>query len=125
MLPFLWDGYPFQEARMKLPFELRQKDVTLTPGMTDTIEERAGKLDHYFDRIMRCRVTVEGPGKHHRQGVYGVKIDLTVPGKELVVHKEASQNLEQALKGAFDAVERQLEDHARKRRGHVKPRAPR
>ncbi len=105
---------------MNLPFELRQKNVTLPPAMADDIRERAAKLDHFFDRIMRCRVTVEGSGNHHRQGNYGVKIDLTVPGTELVVEKRAAASLELALKEAFDAAGRRLEDHVRRRRGFVK-----
>jgi len=102
---------------MKLPFELMQKDVTLTPAMAQDIQSRAEKLDHFYGRIMRCRVTVEGSGTHHRQGHYRVQIDLTVPGKELVVRKEAAANLELALRGAFNAVGRRLEDHVRRRRG--------
>ena len=105
---------------MKLPFELKQKDVVLTSGMEAEIQARAERLDHFFDRIMRCRVTVEGPGGHHRQGLYRVNIDLTVPGAEIFVHKQADANLELALKSAFDAAARRLEDHVRKSRGFVK-----
>jgi ribosome-associated translation inhibitor RaiA len=88
--------------------------------MADEIRQRAEKLDHFFDRIMRCRVTVEGPGTHHRQGHYAVKIDLTVPGMEIIVGKQAAASLELALKDAFDAAGRRLEDHVRRRRGFVK-----
>lgn len=105
---------------MKLPFELMQKDVTLPPAMADEIRARAERLDHFFGRIMRCRVTVEGSGKHHRQGVYQVKIDLTVPGTQLVVRKQEALNLDLALKKAFNAAGRRLEDHVRKMRGFVK-----
>jgi len=106
-----------RRTTMKLPFELMQKDVTLPLGMTEDIRARAEKLDHFYDRIMRCRVTVEGSGPHHRQGNYRVTIDLKVPGTELVVQKRADANLERALKGAFDAAGRRLEDHVRRRRG--------
>jgi ribosomal subunit interface protein len=105
---------------MKLPFELRQKDVALTAALAEEIRERAGKLEQFFDRIMRCRVTVEGPGNHHRQGLYRVKIDITVPGAEIVVDKQEAVNLERALRGAFNAATRRLEDHVRKMRGYVK-----
>lgn len=105
---------------MKLPFELLQKDVALTPGMVEEIQERAEKLDRFHDRIMRCRVTVEGSGVHHRQGHYQVQIDLTVPGTQLLVRKEAAANLELALKQAFGAAGRRLEDQIRRRRGLVK-----
>jgi len=105
---------------MRLPFELKQRNVALTPAMGEDIQRRAEKLDHFFDRIMRCRVTVEGPGGHHRQGLYAVTIDLTVPGTEILVHKQANANVEVALKSAFDAAARRLEDHVRKARGFVK-----
>lgn len=105
---------------MKLPFELVQKDVALPAAMADAIQERAERLDRYFNRIMRCRVKLEGPGQHHRQGFYRVTIDLTVPGAELVVEKDAAASLELALKAAFDAAARRLEDHARVMRGFVK-----
>lgn len=105
---------------MNLPFELVQKDLTLPFGMAEEVHRRAEKLDHLFDRIMRCRVTVEGSGVHHRQGRYKVKIDLTVPGSEIVIQKQAAVNLELALKSAFEAAARRLEDHVRKIRGFVK-----
>jgi len=105
---------------MKLPFELRQKDLALPTAFAEEIRGRAEKLDHFFDRIMRCRVTVEGSGPHHRQGRYRVKIDLTVPGSEILIQKQAAANLELALKAAFTAAGRRLEDHARKLRGFVK-----
>jgi ribosome-associated translation inhibitor RaiA len=101
---------------MNLPFELMQKDVTLTPAMVEEIRGRAEKLVRFHDRILRCRVTVEGSGKHHRQGHYEVQIDLTVPGSELLVRKQAAANLELALKHAFGAAGRRLEDQIRRRR---------
>jgi ribosome-associated translation inhibitor RaiA len=102
---------------MKLPFELMQKDVTLPTAMAEDIRSRAEKFDHLCDRIQRCRITVEGSGVHHRQGNYRVTIDLKVPGRELVVQKRAAANLELALKDAFNAAGRRLEDHVRRRRG--------
>ncbi len=111
---------PSEEDPVNLPFELRQKNVTLPPALAREIQERAEKFEHFFDRITRCRVTVEGPGHHHRQGEIQVTIDLAIPGTELVVHKKAASNLEAALREAFDAAGRRLEDHVRKMRGFVK-----
>jgi ribosomal subunit interface protein len=112
-----------EEVFMKLPFELRQKNVTLLPAMEQMIRERAKHLDRFFDRIMRCRVTVEGPGNHHRQGFYGVTIDVTLPRGEIVVHKQRAAALEVALGAAFDTTIRRLEDRVHKMRGFVKRKA--
>jgi ribosome-associated translation inhibitor RaiA len=105
---------------MKLPIELRQRNLTLPEGVAQDIRDRAEKLDHFHDKIMRCSITVEGPGKHHHQGKMKVQIDLTIPGAEIVVNRQEGDTLELALRGAFDAAARQLEDHVRKSRGHVK-----
>jgi ribosome-associated translation inhibitor RaiA len=105
---------------MTMHFELRQKDVTLTPGLAAALEERAGRLDRFHPHLQRCRITVEGPGGHHRQGRYRVRIDLVLRGAEIVIQKHAEANLELALKDAFQAAARRLEDQARRSRGMVK-----
>jgi len=75
---------------------------------------------------MSCRVVVEPAGKHHQHGnLYEVRIDLTVPGEEIVVTREPSQHIEYrdiqvALRDAFDSARRQLEDYVRRQRRVVK-----
>jgi len=105
---------------MNQVFELKQKDVLLTEALAETIEARSLKLGRFCGRIQRCTVTVQGPGRHHRQGSYRVRIDLVVPGAELVVHKHAEANLELALKAAFQAMGRVLEDQVCRSRAFVK-----
>ena len=108
---------------MLLPLELRQKDVSPPPAMADEVRERALRLERHVDRIRRCRVTIEGSGKHHRQGRYSVTIDLFVPGSEIVIHKREALNLTLALNKAFEAAERCLEERQSRRRGFVKVHA--
>lgn len=105
---------------MNQVFELKQKDVVLTAALAESIEARSEKLGRFSGRIQRCTVTVEGAGRHHRQGVYRVRIDLVIPGAELVVHKHSEANLELALKAAFQAIGRMLEDQVSRSRGFVK-----
>jgi ribosome-associated translation inhibitor RaiA len=105
---------------MNQPFELRQKNIALPPAMVESIQARAEKLGRFSRRIQSCTVTVEGSGKHHRQGSYYVRIELVVPGSELLVRKHSEANLELALRGAFHAIGRKLEDRVRKSRGFVK-----
>lgn len=100
--------------------ELRTKNVALTPAAEDAIRARAARLGRFCSRIERCTVTVEGAGRHHRQGNYRVRIDLVLPGAELIVEKDAQANLEQALGAAFQAVGRRLEEQVQISRGFVK-----
>jgi cold shock CspA family protein len=64
---------------------------------------------------------VEVPHRSQRKGVaYNVRIDLTVPGNEVVVKREPDKDLHVAIVNAFETAERQLKSHARKQRGDVK-----
>lgn len=105
---------------MNYSFELKQRNLSIPEPLALTIRERADRLNHFCDRIQRCTITLEGPSAHHRRGLHSVQIDLTVPGKEIVINRHENVNLHLALKGAFEAASRQLEDHVRVTRGFVK-----
>ncbi len=90
------------------------------------VEEKAGRLEQFFDHILRCRVVVEAPHRHHHRGkLYSVGIEISVPGKHLVVNhagpsNHAHEDVYVAIRDAFKAATRQLEDHVRTVRGKVK-----
>ena len=55
------------------------------------VQEEAEKLDEFYRRITSCRVIVEIPHRHHTLGEqFHVRIELGVPGGEIVVRHEAS-----------------------------------
>jgi hypothetical protein len=57
---------------------------------------------------------VEQPGKHHQQGnPFNIRIDLTVPGSEIVVDKQENADISDALRAAFAAAPRPLAASAR------------
>jgi cold shock CspA family protein/ribosome-associated translation inhibitor RaiA len=73
---------------------------------------------------MTCRVDIDLEQKHKHQGrPYGVRIDLTLPGHELVVNRVQDEDVYVALRDAFDSMKRQLEEVVRKRRGQEKQHA--
>jgi cold shock CspA family protein len=49
-----------------------------------------------------------------------VKVDLRVPGREIVASADHGEDVYVALRDAFDAAKRQLEETVRVRRGDVK-----
>lgn len=106
---------------MQLPLQITVHDFPLSEALEAEIQEKAAKLATYYSGIMRCRVVVEAPVGHHRSGgPYNVRLDLTVPGAELVVNHQADEDLPVAIRDAFDAMRRRLEDYARHQRGAVK-----
>jgi ribosome-associated translation inhibitor RaiA len=99
-----------------------EKSTTLVGDITD----RAEKLQKYFDRIIGCHVMVEAPHQRHAKGnSYQVRIDLKVPGKELVARNEIDINRSSedpyfAVHEAFEVMKRELQDYVRALRGEVK-----
>ncbi len=114
---------------MKLPLQITFRNMEGSEAMKTNIEDRAGKLDQISAQIMSCRVMVEARHRHHQVGnLYHVRVDLTVPGNELVVSREAHEHHSHtdvyvAIRDAFDAARRQLENYARQRRREVKTHA--
>jgi cold shock CspA family protein len=105
---------------MQLPLQITARDISLSAAAESNIRAKAADLETYYDGIMGCRVVVEGPGRHHRKGPFTVCIELSVPGTELVVDRQADEDLYVAIRDAFDAARRRLEDYARRQRGAVK-----
>jgi ribosomal subunit interface protein len=106
---------------MELPLQVTLRDISPSEAVEGYIRERALKLDEFYNKIMSCRVVVEAPVRHHRKGgPFKVRIDMTVPGDELVVNRQADEDIYVAIREAFDAARRRLEDYARRQRGSVK-----
>jgi cold shock CspA family protein/ribosome-associated translation inhibitor RaiA len=114
---------------MQSPLQLRFRNLNPSEEVETLVREKAEKLEEFFDRITSCQVMIEVPHRHHQHGnLYRVRIDVAVSRKELVVdrqppeHQEA-EDLQVALRDAFDSMRRQLEDYVRELRGDVKPHA--
>lgn len=99
---------------MKTPLQITFRDMPHSDTLEAHIRDKAQKLEQFFDQIVSCRVVVEQPARHSQQGKpYNVRIDLTVPRSELVVDRQENEDVYVALRDAFDAAKRQLEDYAR------------
>lgn len=111
---------------MQLPLQITFRHMASSPALEKRIRRRAQELEHFFDRITACRVTVECRHPRQQQGnVFEVRIDLTVPGREISVGRDrginhAHEDAHVAVRDAFDALRRRVEDHARHARGEVK-----
>lgn len=109
------------------PLEIHLLEMPRSEAVEAKIRERADRLSHFSDEILKCQVWVESPHGHHRKGpLYGIRIRLTVPGEEIVIEKQPTEDdVYVSIRDAFDAARRKIEDYERRRRGEVKahPRA--
>ncbi|MFZ2525309.1 MAG: ribosome-associated translation inhibitor RaiA, partial [Candidatus Ferrigenium altingense] len=106
---------------MQIPLQITIRDVDHSEALETRIRDKVAKLEEFSKHIISCRVVVEVPHKHHHQGKqFNVRIDIGVPGSEIVVNRDHAEDVYVALRDTFDAAKRQLEDYARKIRGDIK-----
>ena len=112
-----------------MQLEIRFHNVDRSAAVEAAVREAATKLEQFADRIVSCRVTVEGPHQRHQQGnLFAVHVDVRYAGGEIVASREpgahqAHEDVYVAVRDAFKAARRQLQDRVRVQRGDVKPRA--
>jgi cold shock CspA family protein len=113
------------------------------PELEEAVRRESSGLNRFFNRIVSCRVVIEGPSRQEYGGLYNIRIDLGVPGEELVVEhnptlhtdlqeleamRETKQfepnrerrDVHRAIHEAFREMRRQLRDYARRMRGETK-----
>lgn len=107
---------------MVTPLHIKFHNIPASDAVEAEIRKRAEKLQQVSDRIMRCDVTVETSGKHKQQGhLYEVRIDLTIPGSEIALNRiHPNEDVYVAVRDAFDAATRKLQEHVKVQRGDVK-----
>ena len=109
---------------MQITPQIRFRGMEPSPSIEAVIAERIERLGRFHDRITSCNVVVEAPHRRGRQGkIFHVLVDITVPGREIVTGREPEENhahedVYVAIRDAFNAAQRQLEDAVRKMSGH-------
>lgn len=111
---------------MQKPLQINFRHMDPSAAVETRVREEVAKLESFYDGIVGCVVTFESPHQHHRHGkLYLVRIDLTVPGREIVVNhehhdKHSHEDPYVAIRDAFNAMRRQLQDYVRQQQGQVK-----
>ncbi|MDX1377039.1 MAG: HPF/RaiA family ribosome-associated protein, partial [Burkholderiales bacterium] len=68
-----------------------------------------------------CRVVVESRDRHKHQGKeFCVRIELLIPQHEIAINHDHHEDVYVAVRDAFNAAGRKLEEVARVQRGDVK-----
>jgi ribosomal subunit interface protein len=122
-----------REFAMDVPVEIAFHNIEHSDALEARIRARVGKLEQLFPHITSCRIAVEAPHRSQAKATqYHVRIELHVPGKNFLVSRDPGDmhshgDVYLALRDSFDAMERQLEDFARrlKNRSHQSARAGR
>jgi cold shock CspA family protein/ribosome-associated translation inhibitor RaiA len=114
---------------MQLPPQIVLRHVPRSETLRLRVEALVRRLERFAPRMTACRVHLARPNlRHHKGNRYRVRIDVTLPGQEVVVRRDppahrSHEDVRSALREAFDAARRRIEDTVRRRRGDVKQHA--
>jgi len=107
---------------MQVPVEIAFHNIPSIPWAEEEIRARVGKLEKIYDRLVACRVRVDQRANNSSRNIPPVvRIEMGVPGKDLVVshepdylqHKFQSPDLHNAINEAFRIAEDQLSEYKR------------
>lgn len=106
---------------MQTPIQIVFLGISHSKTLESHLRGRLAKLEHFHPRLMRCHVTVDQPHRHRQRGnKFSVRLALHVPGAEIVVNKEADEDVYLALRDAFDAARRALEEDVQRHREQIR-----
>ena len=112
-------GHPI----VTIPVQITFRHMESSPAVETRVRELTDHLGTFSDRIQSCRVVVDSPHRHHHQGkVFNVKVQLALPGGDVVVDMErpdrdGHEDVYVVLRDAFDAARRQLQQRMSALRG--------
>ena len=96
---------------------LSTHNVTLTRAIEDHIVSRIQKLEHFDQRAIDARVTLEHDNTKAPERQFSCSIRLAVPGPDLF-----AEDVESDLYAAIDLVAKKIEQQIRKRHSKWKAR---
>ena len=112
---------------MQVPLEIVFEGIDPSEFVEAKIRGEVDRLERFSDRITSCRVVVDAPHRHHKKGnLYLVRIHMTLPGgREVTINrnahdKHAHEDAHVAIRDAFRAARRRLQDETRRAQGKVK-----
>ncbi|MFY9317628.1 MAG: HPF/RaiA family ribosome-associated protein [Burkholderiales bacterium] len=106
---------------MQIPIQVTFHGMPQSAALDTAIRQHAGKLDRFHPHMMSLRAVVEQVARHKQQGKeFTVRLDIKVAGSEIAINRDHDEDPFVAVRDAFGAARRKLEDHARRQRGDVK-----
>jgi ribosome-associated translation inhibitor RaiA len=111
---------------VKVPPQVSFHGIPVSAEIEALCNKEIERLERFHDRITSCRVVVGEPHHHHQKGnLYSIRIRLGVPGGEVDVNSEPTEatahaDVRVAVRDAFDAARRRLQDFVRRQEGRTK-----
>ena len=111
---------------MQVPLQITFRHMDASPALESRIRALVARFEKFSRQIVHCHVVIEAPQGHQLQNKrFDVRIDITVPGREITVRRArpddpSHQDVYVALRDVFRAARRRLQDYERERRQDIK-----
>jgi ribosomal subunit interface protein len=102
---------------MTFPIQITAKDLKDRGPIDTLINERMQRLEKFHHRITSARVAITVEGSHPVR--HQLKLEIAIPGSEIVVERGPAEDLPHAIREAFDIARRQLQDHDPHKHHHI------
>ena len=113
---------------MEAPLNITFHDLDKSEAVEAKVRERAERLEQRYGRIVSCGVRLAAPNRRRRKGnLFSCSVEVSIPGADIIATRNPGSDhsheaINVAIRDAFDAAERRLEDAVRKMRGEIKRR---
>ena len=112
---------------MQAPIDIAFQRFEPSDEIRAEVAKQAKRLERFSDRITSCHVAIAGPQSRRRHGeIFKVDVRIAMPERrDVIVTRTRGDAPERehplvAIREAFDAAVRQVEDVTREMRGRVK-----
>jgi len=110
---------------MQIPLDITFRHELASPALEARIRRLAARLERFSRHIVRCEVVVDQAQRHQQGNAFDIRIEITAPSAHISIQHASPHHLSHqdpyvALRDAFAAARRKLQDYERQLRGHVK-----
>jgi ribosome-associated translation inhibitor RaiA len=115
---------------MAFPLQITFRNMAPSRIFANRIRELARRLERFSAHIIQCAVVVQQPHQSTTQGViFEVHVNLTVPGCLIAIRRTHGTDPSHtdpyvALRDAFNAARRKLQDYERQNRDRARLPGP-
>ncbi len=103
---------------MDKPLRITFDNLQPSEAVEADVRSRMARLDAICDRMTGARVVIGSPHRGPtRAKTYAVRIELALPGHDLVVSREPVGDLQGAMTAAFEVARRRLRGIVERSRG--------
>ena len=109
---------------MQIAARITFHGIAHSAALEQAIRKRTARLERRHPQLISCRAVLEHTARHKQRGKeFVVRLDIKAPGADIAINRDHSEDPFVAVRNAFDAARRKLNELARRKSGAARRRA--